>query len=147
MTNDRLPLNRLPKPASLPSPAHEERFSDDEMSEIKREFSKRLLEAFNDIPATIARRLKTNNATVMPYVKGERLPIAEMLIQIHRETGVSLNWLLLGKGRKYVEYEQVFKADELAEVEQRATESGRTALEEMRSLALAGLEAVKKYQG
>ncbi len=146
MTNDRLPLDRMPNVASLPSQASEERFTDEEMEVIKRDFSKRLLEAFNDIPAGIARKLKTNNATVMPYVKGERLPIAEMLIEIHNQTGVSLNWLLMGKGRKFIDYEQNFSDSEIAEISALAKVSGRTFLEELRMLALAGKEAVKKYQ-
>lgn len=147
MTNPRLPMDRLPK-SDLPTrEASQERFSDDELDRLKVDFAKRLLEAFNNIsPAEIARRLKTSDATVSYYLKQSRLPISEMLIQIYKATGISLNWLLLGKGRKYVEYEQGFSDSELAEIEAMAKASGRTVQEELRALTLAGMEAVKKYQ-
>lgn len=50
--------------------------------------------------ADVARRLKIPHATVRNYYQG-RLPAADVLIKIANETGVSLNWLLLGTGNKY----------------------------------------------
>lgn len=148
MTNERLPINRLPNNAAIANSGTPERFSDEEMEQIKRDFANRLYEAFNaEKPTQIAQALQVPDATISYYVKALRLPVAEMLIQIHKKTGISLNWLLLGKGRKYIEYEQGFSSEELAEIEAMAKKSGRTFQDELRALVLAGKEAVKKYQG
>ncbi len=50
--------------------------------------------------ADVARRLNIPHATVRNYYQG-RLPAPEVLIKIANETGVSLNWLLIGTGDKY----------------------------------------------
>lgn len=67
----------------------------------EKEFVERLKLAFDgEIVADVARRLGTPHATVRNYYLG-RLPSAEVLIKIAAETGVSLNWLLLGIGDMY----------------------------------------------
>lgn len=147
MTNPRLPIDRLPKHGVSASNPTQERFSDEEMEEIKQEFAKRLYEAFNaDKASQIAQALNVTDATVSYYVKALRLPIAEMLIQIQKKTGVSLNWLLLGKGRKYIEIDQAFSDEDIEEIEAMAKDSGRTFQEEVRILTLAGRDAVKRYK-
>lgn len=50
--------------------------------------------------ADVARKLNLPHATVRNYFLG-RLPATEVLIIIANETGVSLNWLLLGQGEMY----------------------------------------------
>lgn len=50
--------------------------------------------------AAVARRLGVPHATVRNYYQG-RLPAPEVLIKIAEETGVSLNWLLIGTGEMY----------------------------------------------
>lgn len=68
---------------------------------MKRDFVARLSSAFNsESMADVARRLKIPHATVRNYYQG-RLPAPEVLIKIANETGVSLNWLLIGTGDKY----------------------------------------------
>ena len=68
---------------------------------MNREFIQRLHAAFNnESMADVARRLKIPHATVRNYYQG-RLPAPEVLIKIANETGVSLNWLLIGTGDKY----------------------------------------------
>ncbi len=68
---------------------------------MNRDFVARLRGAFNDESmADVARRLKIPHATVRNYYQG-RLPAPEVLIKIAKETGVSLNWLLIGTGDKY----------------------------------------------
>lgn len=68
---------------------------------MNREFIARLSSAFNnESMADVARRLKIPHATVRNYYQG-RLPASEVLIKIANETGVSLNWLLMGTGDKY----------------------------------------------
>ena len=65
------------------------------------DFVLRLKRAFeNQSMAVVARRLGIPHATVRNYYQG-RLPAAEVLIKIAAETGVSLNWLLLGTGEMY----------------------------------------------
>ena len=66
------------------------------------EFIVRLRRAFDNASmADVARRLDLPHATVRNYFKEGRLPAPEVLIRIARETGVSLNWLLLGTGEMY----------------------------------------------
>ena len=67
-----------------------------------REFVDRLSAAFDHgSMADVARRLGLPHATVRNYFREGRLPAPEVLILIARETGVSLNWLLLGTGGMY----------------------------------------------
>ncbi len=68
---------------------------------MNRDFIERLRTTFdNESMADVARRLKIPHATVRNYYQG-RLPAPEVLIKIANETGVSLNWLLTGRGEKY----------------------------------------------
>ncbi len=68
---------------------------------MNREFIERLNTAFDNASmADVARRLKMPHATVRNYYQG-RLPAPEVLIKIAKETGVSLNWLLIGTGNMY----------------------------------------------
>ena len=68
---------------------------------MNKEFIERLHAAFDyESMADVARRLKIPHATVRNYYQG-RLPAPEVLIKIANETGVSLNWLLIGTGDKY----------------------------------------------
>ena len=52
--------------------------------------------------AVVARRLGIPHATVRNYYKEGRLPAPDVLMKIAAETGVSLNWLLLGQGEMFV---------------------------------------------
>ena len=64
-------------------------------------FRERLNKVFNHASmADVSRKLKIPHATVRNYYLG-RLPATEVLIKIANETGVSLNWLLLGQGEMY----------------------------------------------
>src|SRR6187397_594971 len=66
-----------------------------------KDFVERLNKAFgNESMARVARRLGIPHATVRNYYLG-RLPSPEVLIKIADETGVSLNWLLMGRGDVY----------------------------------------------
>lgn len=71
---------------------------------MANDFSERLGEAFDFATmAAIARRLGVPHATIRNYFGG-RMPSPEVLIKIARETSVSLNWLLTGKGEKFVQH-------------------------------------------
>ncbi|MBX3298677.1 MAG: helix-turn-helix domain-containing protein [Acidobacteria bacterium] len=65
------------------------------------EFVERLKRCFgNATMADVARRIGVPHATVRNYFLG-RLPAPEVLIKIADETGISLNWLLCGRGEMY----------------------------------------------
>ena len=69
--------------------------------QMNTNFVERLHIAFGGASmADVSRRLKIPHATVRNYYQG-RLPAPEVLIKIANETGVSLNWLLIGTGEKY----------------------------------------------
>jgi AcrR family transcriptional regulator len=69
---------------------------------MDRPFVERLNKAFNNAKMSdVARRLNIPHATVRNYYKTGRLPAPEVLIKIASETGVSLNWLLMGSGGMY----------------------------------------------
>jgi transcriptional regulator with XRE-family HTH domain len=71
------------------------------MTIMHEDFVQRLRWAFEgQSMAVVARRLGIPHATVRNYYQG-RLPAAEVLIKIAAETGISLNWLLLGTGEMY----------------------------------------------
>jgi transcriptional regulator with XRE-family HTH domain len=62
------------------------------------DFVERLNKTFEGATmAVVAKRLGIPHATVRNYYHG-RLPAPEVLIKIAATTGVSLNWLLLGRG-------------------------------------------------
>lgn len=151
MSNDRLPINRLkPRTADFPvdktTPTAGTRFSDEEMVEIKRVVGKRIKEAFGDATDTaIARRCRTTPTTIKAYTDGERLPVAEMLMQMHRATGVSLDWLLLGKGQKFMVEKPAVEFDdgELDKLTELARVSNLTIPEMMNVLTRAQLTAIK----
>src|SRR4051794_17049394 len=68
---------------------------------MNEDFVERLRRTFgNGSMAVVARRLGVPHATVRNYYQG-RLPAPEVLIKIAAETGISLNWLLLGTGEMY----------------------------------------------
>ena len=67
------------------------------------DFVQRFIEVFgNSQPAEIARLLNISYQTAKNYLSG-RLPDAKVLITISEKTNYSLNWLLTGKGGKFVE--------------------------------------------
>jgi transcriptional regulator with XRE-family HTH domain len=68
---------------------------------MKEDFVRRLQQAFGGATmAGVAKRLGLPHATVRNYYQG-RLPAPEVLIRIAQETGISLNWLLIGEGEMY----------------------------------------------
>ncbi|MFZ1700805.1 MAG: helix-turn-helix domain-containing protein [Pyrinomonadaceae bacterium] len=72
------------------------------MANINEDFVRRLDRAFEGATmAVVARRLGIPHATVRNYYQG-RLPAPDVLIKIAGVTGVSLNWLLMGRGEMYV---------------------------------------------
>lgn len=72
---------------------------------INIEFISRLVELFGtDKPADIGRKLKVDYQSAKNYLHG-RKPNAEVLERVVEVTDVSLNWLLMGQGPKYLREE------------------------------------------
>lgn len=76
-------------------------------------FVRRLREIFDGASmAEIARRLELPHATIRNYFGG-RLPSSDVLIRIAETTGVSINWLLTGKGPVYLSEAKEIDIDSL----------------------------------
>lgn len=153
MSNERLPLHRTKQtspPSSgedeKPRPVAHERFSDEEMEEIKKGFALRLKDIFDHANnSEIARRCKTTDVTIKYYVDGARLPHPEMLLQIHLATGVNLHWLLTGKGEKRISPDKSFFSEQIEnEIQTLARQNGEQFNETLRNLISAALEFRKK---
>lgn len=147
--NDRLPLNRLPSrplPFSDASPAlgDSERFTEAEMARIKQEFAARLKEIFHGLTdAEIARRCKVQQSAVVNYLRADRLPSADVLLQIERASGVNLHWLMTGKGSRRVELGDMFTEDEEKRILEMAAQNKRSFSEQVRKLTVAAIEFLK----
>jgi hypothetical protein len=77
-------------------------FSADEMKQIKNNIGRRIIEVFNYQPnLEIAFLLRSSCKTVKSITEGEDFPPVEMLLCIHKITGVSIHWLLTGEGAKH----------------------------------------------
>lgn len=133
-------------PSSRPRPVADERFAEEEMAEIMRGFARRLREAFDGATnADIARRCITTSATIKLYAEGKRLPIAEMLLQMTRTTGVNIHWLLTGRGSRRVEIANVFSEEEEERIRQFAREKDLTFDQAVKQLTLSSLDLLKKF--
>jgi hypothetical protein len=87
------------EPLCSTSERGEKLLSDDAMRQIAADISSRIIEAFHHLPdSEITFLLKTDSATVKTLIEGEQLPSTEMLLCIHKVTGVSIDWILTGKG-------------------------------------------------
>lgn len=81
---------------------NEKHFSEVEIRQVVSETRRRILEVFHYLAdREIAFLLKTNSAQVKAVTKNGELPSTELLLNIHRITGVSMDWLLTGEGAKY----------------------------------------------
>ncbi|HEY8560126.1 MAG TPA: helix-turn-helix domain-containing protein [Pyrinomonadaceae bacterium] len=123
----------------------QERFSDAELTDIKQAFARRFIAPFSHASnAEIARRLGLTDQTVKPYADGDRLPVGEMLLRISLESGVSVDWLLIGKGTGRIESNDIFSEEEEARIAHLAAGSGRSFNDMVRVLATAMVEAHEK---
>lgn len=127
-------------------PVATERFFDGELEEVMKGFAVRLREAFDGAnDSEIARQCGTTQATVREYTGGRRLPIPEILLHISRRKGVSIDWLLTGRGTKWVApANDLFDQEEELEIREMAQLAGRSFPEQVRELALAAVEIKKK---
>ena len=80
----------------------EKLFSKSEMECLASNISRRILEAFHFLPEReIAFLLRTNSVHIKAFIEDGELPSTEMLLSIHKVTGVSIDWILTGQGAKY----------------------------------------------
>lgn len=105
-------------------------------------FVERFREAFDhESNAAIARRLNSTDATIKQWTDGNRFPLAEMLLEITRATGINIHWLLTGQGPKRISREvEVFSEIEQAKIRAAAKLAGRTYEEQVRVLTLAAID-------
>src|SRR5262249_47263794 len=90
------------EPMCETSERSEKLISREQMLPIALEIGHRLLEVFGyQKISSIVFKLKANSNEIHSILNGEKLPSTELLIGIHKVTGVSLDWLLTGKGAKY----------------------------------------------
>ena len=109
--------------------------------DVLKAFSGRFLEIFNDASySEIARRLKTNHATIIPWATGKRMPTGELLLRIQNVTGVNLHWLLTGRGPIRGTDTETFHLDEEQRIAKLAAATGRSFEETVRHLAMSALE-------
>lgn len=127
-------------------PIASERFSDAELGLLMEAFSRRFMDVFDDASQSdIARQLNTTQGTVREYIHGRRFPTAEILITIARRKGISLDWLLEGKGRKWqIPLEDIFSEEEERDIRDLANAAGRSYEEQIRVLTTAALELGRK---
>ncbi len=123
------------------------RMTSDELRAIRRGFASRLRTAFEGSSnADIARRLKTSDAAVKNYMDGDRLPIAEMLLEIASATGINLHWLLTGNGPRRVEkIRPIFTNEEEELIEALARRAGQSFDEQVGLLAASAAELIAKF--
>jgi hypothetical protein len=75
--------------------------AEEETKRMKSEIGSRIVEAFDyRSVAKIASLLRISNKTVKSYIVGDEFPTIEILLDIHRLTGSSLDWLLTGRETK-----------------------------------------------
>ena len=74
-----------------------------EMLPIALEIGRRIMEVFGyQQISNIVFRLKSNRGEIEAVVNGNELPSTELLLGINRVTGASIDWLLTGRGTKYM---------------------------------------------
>ena len=81
----------------------EKLFTREELVPVGLEIGRRLLEIFGyQRISTIVFRLRSTADEVNAIVNGEKMPSVELLLSVHQITGASIDWLLTGKGNKYI---------------------------------------------
>jgi len=88
----------------------------DQLEQIKFETARRVAEVFGyRSDREIACLLRTSCSAVNSVIEGRELPSTKLLLLIHCVTGVSIHWLLTGKGMKsQIPSAVVFATEELA---------------------------------
>src|SRR3954469_22504223 len=80
-----------------------EPLSREDIAPIRVEIGRRIMEAFGyqQIPKIVI-RLKTTSRQIRDVIEGDELPSIELLLAIQSVTRASIDWLLTGRGPKYM---------------------------------------------
>lgn len=136
-------LNRAA--SDRPGPVKPERFTEEEMSDMLREFAQRFSLIFSGLrDSEIASRLNTTPSVIGNYVKGLRFPTAEMLVRISQVTNVNIHWLITGNGSRYLEFANLFSEEEEAEIQELAAKRGLTFEQMINRLSMSAADMIKK---
>jgi hypothetical protein len=81
----------------------EKLFSREELVPVGLEIGRRILEIFGyqKLSSTVF-RLRSTADEINAVINGERMPTVELLLAVHSTTGASIDWLVTGKGSKYI---------------------------------------------
>jgi hypothetical protein len=78
-------------------------FTKDELVPVGLEIGRRILEIFGyQKISSIVFRLRSTSEEINAVIDGDEMPTVELLLAVHRTTGASIDWLLTGKGDRYI---------------------------------------------
>ena len=78
-------------------------FTQDELVPVGLEIGQRILELFGyQKISSIVFRLKSTSIEIDRVVRGEVMPSVELLLAVNKTTGASIDWLMTGKGDKFM---------------------------------------------
>lgn len=121
-----------------------DRFSEKEIQALKDDFADRFNSVFpNSTHSEIARTLDSHPSTIKLYAEAKRFPVPEMLIFIHRKTGINIHWLLTGEGSPSSERTSLFNAEEVKRINKFS--DGADLNETIRKLTLTMVETLEKF--
>ena len=76
-----------------------------ELVPVGLNIGRRILEVFGyERISNLVFRLRTPRRDIEAVIRGERLPSTELLLGIHKITGASIDWILTGRGSKYLPF-------------------------------------------
>jgi len=82
-------------------------FSREELQETSFDIGERMLSLFGfQKLSDIVLRLRMNSHDLIAVIEGEQMPSVEMLLGIQTLTGASIDWMLTGKGRRFLQTEE-----------------------------------------
>ena len=86
----------------------EKLFTRNEILPISLEIGRRIMEIFGyHRISNIVFRLKSTSAEINAVINGQSLPSTELLLGIQKVTNASIDWILTGKGAKFIPATQV----------------------------------------
>lgn len=94
--------NDLKEPMCETDERGERIFTKSELSQVSLEINQRILEVFYFAgDREIAFLLQTHISNIKSFTERGEFPSTEILLLINKVTGVSIDWILTGKGTKY----------------------------------------------
>ena len=100
--------NREREPMCETSEKGERLFAREEILPISLEIGRRIMEIFGyQRISDIVFRLKSTSAEINAVINGQNLPSTELLLGINKTTNASIDWILTGKGAKFIPAPQI----------------------------------------